>query len=273
VYDNKEATDAVWILASAGFIFLMQAGFALIESGSVSKKNRSAMLMKNLFNVIVTALAFWLSGYGLAFATPEYFVGNSKQFFASSGFEHVAKDNYLHWVIQFAYATVVVAAFQGSLAERTNLSAYVIISFLLAAFVYPIILAWTWGEGWLHDKGFHDFAGSGVIHLVAGTAALWGAIFVGERRSTIRIREGREINKVGVNPKNQDIQNQLNEINPDFSGIAKRAFKNNEGENARNNHAFIVIGTLFVWAAYFFFVGGRTLGQFNPRAYNSAKII
>jgi ammonia channel protein AmtB len=98
-YTSDEATDAVWILASAGFIFLMQAGFALIESGSVSKKNRSAMLMKNLFNVIVTAIAFWLSGYGLAFATPEYFVGNSKQFFASSGFEHVPEDNYLHWVI------------------------------------------------------------------------------------------------------------------------------------------------------------------------------
>ena len=76
-YTEKEATDAVWILTSAGFIFLMQAGFTLVESGGVSKKNRSAMLIKNLFNVIVTAIAFWLSGYGLAFANPEYFVGNS----------------------------------------------------------------------------------------------------------------------------------------------------------------------------------------------------
>lgn len=123
----------------------MQAGFALVESGAVSKKNRSAMLIKNLFNVIVTAISFWLSGYGLAFATPKYFVGNSQQFFASYGFEHVKEDNYLHWIIQFAYATVVVSAFQGALAERTNLSAYVMISFLLASFVYPIILAWTWG--------------------------------------------------------------------------------------------------------------------------------
>ena len=77
VYTPEEGTNAVWVLTSAGFIFLMQAGFALVESGAVSKKNRGAMLMKNLFNVIVTAIAFWLSGYGLAFATPEYFVGNS----------------------------------------------------------------------------------------------------------------------------------------------------------------------------------------------------
>jgi len=89
----------VWVLTSAGFIFLMQAGFALVESGAVSKKNRSAMLIKNLFNVIVTAVAFWLSGYGLAFATPKYFVGNSQKFFASYGFEHVPEDNYLHWII------------------------------------------------------------------------------------------------------------------------------------------------------------------------------
>ena len=168
---------------------------------------------------------------------------------------------------------MVVSAFQGALAERTNLSAYVIISFLLASFVYPIILAWTWGRGWLFDKGFHDFAGSGVVHLVAGTTALWGAIFVGERRSKVRAREGHVLHKIQVNPKSSEIQHQLNEINPDFSNIAKKAFKNNEGELASNNNAFIVLGTLLIWTAYFFFVGGRTLGQFNPRAHNSAKII
>lgn len=155
---------------------------------------------------------------------------------------------------------MVVGAFQGALAERTNLSAYVIISFLLASFVYPIILAWTWGKGWLYDKGFHDFAGSGIVHLVAGTAALWGAICVGERRSKIRDREGHEVHKVNVNPKSADIQKELNEINPDFSLIAKKAFKNNQGELAGNNNAFIVFGTLLIWASYFFFVGGRTLG-------------
>ena len=120
-----------------------------------------------------------------------------------------------------------MSAFQGALAERTNLSAYVIVSFLLASFVYPIILAWTWGQGWLYDKGFHDFAGSGVVHLVAGTAALWGAIFLGERRSKVRSREANEIHRVKVNSNSHDIQHQLNEINPDFSDIAKKAFRNN----------------------------------------------
>ena len=148
------------------------------------------MLIKNLYNVAVTAIAFWLSGYGLAFGGADYFVGQDTNTFASYGFEQVAPDNYVHWVIQFAYATVVVASFQGALAERTQLFAYIVLSAVLAGFVYPIILAWTWGNGWLTVKGFHDFAGSGVVHLVAGTAAFWGAWIVGERRALVRQREG-----------------------------------------------------------------------------------
>jgi Amt family ammonium transporter len=101
----------VWILSSAGFIFLMQAGFTLVEAGAVTKKNRSAMLIKNLYNVIIAAVGFWLCGYGLAFASPEFFVGSQKGMFASYGFEGIQKDNYLHWIIQFAYCTVVVGAF------------------------------------------------------------------------------------------------------------------------------------------------------------------
>lgn len=99
MYTQPEAIDAVWTLVSAGFIFLMQAGFALVESGAVSKKNRSAILIKNLYNVVIAAVAFWLSGYGLAFASPEYFVGSQKSMFASYGFESIQKDNYLHWII------------------------------------------------------------------------------------------------------------------------------------------------------------------------------
>ena len=98
-------------MASAGFIFIMQAGFALTEAGSVSRKNRSAMLIKNIYNVAIAGIAFWLVGYGLAFANPEYFVGQSSKFFASYGFEKLKEDHYLTWVIQFAYCTVTVAIF------------------------------------------------------------------------------------------------------------------------------------------------------------------
>jgi hypothetical protein len=87
LYTNEEAINAVWILASAGFIFIMQAGFALIESGAVTKKNRTAMLVKNIYNVALCGILYWLFGYGLAFANPKYFVGSDPNVYTSYGFE------------------------------------------------------------------------------------------------------------------------------------------------------------------------------------------
>ena len=111
VYDEKQATNAVWILSSAGFIFFMSAGFALIEGGAVRKKNRHAMLIKNLFNGCIAAIAFWLFGYGFGFGQPKYFVGNDNYYYASWGFENLPADNYLYWDIQFAYCMVVVSIY------------------------------------------------------------------------------------------------------------------------------------------------------------------
>lgn len=88
-YTGDQATNAVWILSSAGFIFLMQAGFALVHAGVVTRKNRSAMLIKNIFNVALAGAVFWLAGYGLAFGGAKRFIGQGSKFFASFGFEQV----------------------------------------------------------------------------------------------------------------------------------------------------------------------------------------
>lgn len=95
MYTPQQGTDAVWILVSAAFIFFMTAGFTLIESGAVRRKNRSAILIKNLFNVVISIIAFWLVGYGFGFGNPEYFIGNSQNYYASYGFELLPADNYL----------------------------------------------------------------------------------------------------------------------------------------------------------------------------------
>jgi ammonium transporter, Amt family len=118
-YTVQQGVDAVWILVSAGFIFLQTAGYALIESGAVRRKNRSAVLIKNLFNIPIAIIAFWLVGYGLGFGEPANFIGKNSHFFASYGFEKIQQDHYLYWVIQFAYCMIVVTIYQGALAERT----------------------------------------------------------------------------------------------------------------------------------------------------------
>lgn len=89
----------------------MTAGFTLIESGAVRRKNRSAILIKNLFNVCIAIIAFWLVGYGFAFGNPLYFIGQDEQYYGSYGFEMIAQDHYLLWVIQFAYCMVVVTIY------------------------------------------------------------------------------------------------------------------------------------------------------------------
>jgi Amt family ammonium transporter len=89
----------------------MQAGFALIESGAVRRKNRSAVLIKNLFNGCIAIIAFWLVGYGFAFGNPNAFIGPDQYYYASFGFELIAQDNYVLWVIQLAYCLVTVSIY------------------------------------------------------------------------------------------------------------------------------------------------------------------
>ncbi|CDW80476.1 ammonium transporter [Stylonychia lemnae] len=270
VYTQKQGTDAIWILVSAGFIFFMTAGFTLIESGAVRYKNRSSVLIKNLFNVCICAIAFWLVGYGFAFGNPEYFIGNDQKFYSSYGFEQQEQDHYLLWVIQFAYCMIVVTVYQGALAERTQIAGYVIMTFLLAGFVYPVILAWTWGQGWLFDKGFHDFAGTGIVHLVGGTTGFWGAVVVGERQAKQRLRVQGAKEQPLLDDKTKRL---IGRRNADFNQIAQKHSKRNSHALIANNNTFIVLGTLIVITGYMFFTGGRTYSQFVPRTGAPAKII
>ena len=90
------------------------------------------------------------------------------------------------WVFQFAFAATSTTIVSGSLAERTQLPSYLAFSCLMTSLIYPVVVSWTWGGGWLGDandlgKGFHDFAGSGVIHMVGGAAGFAGAWILGPR--------------------------------------------------------------------------------------------
>jgi Amt family ammonium transporter len=88
----------------------------------------------------------------------------------------------------------------------------------------------------------------------------------------LRQREG-QFHKHEVDLRSREVQAELDDLHTDFSKVAKKHFKGNEGEVFRNNSGFIVLGSLLVWASYIFFVGGRTLSMFTPRSSSSAKII
>ena len=117
------------------------------------------------------------------------FIGT--KYFAGYGFDENSENIYIKWCLQFSFCATASTIVSGSLAERTRLSAYVFFSVLMTGFIYPVIVAWTWGGGWLDQLGFHDFAGSGIVHAVGGVAGFVGAAIVGRRYGKEKENEER----------------------------------------------------------------------------------
>ena len=128
------------------------------------------------------AIGFWLFGYAWAFGDVNGgFIGSSNNLYAASGFDNVPEDHFLNWTFRFSYVANSATITAGALAERCQLYTYIIFSFIQTSFIFPVTMAWTWGRGWLYVMGFHDFAGTCIVHVLGGAAAFWGAWILGER--------------------------------------------------------------------------------------------
>ncbi len=179
VADHDKALNTMFVLISGFLVFLMQCGFAMLTAGSVRTKNVKNVLIKNLLDACVGALAYYVFGYGFAYGTEEPFIGSS-QFLLSDGWNTDFTEFFFQWTFAATAATIV----SGSVAERTSFYAYLGYAFFLTAFVYPVVSHWVWGGGFLSDIfdiGMVDFAGCSVVHMVGGFAGLVGAILVGPR--------------------------------------------------------------------------------------------
>lgn len=184
--------DTVWVLISAMLVFIMQAGFALVESGFARTKNTVNILMKNLLDFSVGSLMFWTLGFGLMFGAGSYF--GEIDLFGMAGYgKDLSIPPTAFLIFQTMFCATSATIVSGAIAERTKFSAYLIYSLLLVAVVYPISGHWSWGGGWLSDLGFHDFAGSAVVHSVGGWCALVGAWVVGPRIGKYRNGKVRAI--------------------------------------------------------------------------------
>jgi len=184
---SNNAQDVHWLLYAGTLVFLMQAGFAMLCAGSIRAKNASNIMLKNLLDACVGALGFWSTGYALAYGKGNKIYGRA-QFFLSEGFD--GEGNYHSWFFQFAFAATAATIVSGAVAERCKMEAYAGYSWLLTAFVYPIVVHWVWSDsGFLSafrndpilGVGVVDFAGCGVVHMVGGIAAGIGAWILGPR--------------------------------------------------------------------------------------------
>lgn len=183
---NAYAIDNFFLFICAVLVLFMQAGFALVESGLNSAKNTVNILYKNLMDLSLGAILFFIIGYGLMYPGDAFTGGwfgfggfgiGSEAPEAVGGNLHPAVD----FLFQVAFAATAATIVSGAVAGRMKFQAYLIYSAVITAFIYPISGMWKWGGGWLNELGFYDFAGSLVVHALGGFAGLAAAIVLGPR--------------------------------------------------------------------------------------------
>ena len=167
--------NGVWLFIAGMLCFLLQAGFGLLEVGSIRAKNAQNVLLKNILDACVAAIAYWMVGFGLAFGEGgNPFMGLS--FFFLAGY-----DDYVSFFFFYVFAGTTATIVSGAVAERCRFRAYLIYSFVLTGFIYPVVSHWVWSEdGFFYGKVI-DFAGGGAVHMVGGIAAFTGAWILGPR--------------------------------------------------------------------------------------------
>ncbi len=184
------ALDNFVLFIAAVLVFLMQAGFAMVESGFNSSKNVVNILFKNSMDLCVGVLLFFFVGFGIMY--PDLYEGYTMMIPGWLGFGGVGLDAYkpaadrtfspeTDWLFQAVFAATAATIVSGAVAGRMKVGGYMIYSAILTGLIYPISGYWKWGGGWCAEMGFQDFAGSAVVHGVGGFAGLAGAIVLGPR--------------------------------------------------------------------------------------------
>lgn len=221
----KVGIDTAWVLLTGFLVFFMQTGFALLETGMIRQTGAVNALLENFVDAGLTALCWWVVGFGIAFGAD-----NGSGLFGTTLFAPgMAELNtnygtlnigvFTMFFFQFAFAATASTITTGSMAERTDFIGDLIYSALIAIFIYPVIVHWIWGGGWLSMQGFHDFAGSTAVHTVGGVIALIGAWMLGPRPGRV----------FGSPPK-------------------------------PHNLAYATLGTMILWFGWYGFNPGSTLG-------------
>jgi ammonium transporter, Amt family len=241
----KVAMDTLWVVITACLVFFMNAGFATLEAGLCQAKNAVNILAKNFIVFAVASIAFWAFGFGLMFGDGTPFIGQNGWFLGgvdsspAIGAAYQGVFSSLNWTgvpllakffFQLVFAGTAATIVSGAVAERIKFLSFIVFSFILVAFIYPVGGHWAWGGGWLGTAGFKDFAGSTVVHSIGGWAALAGVFILGPR-----------LGKYGADGKIKPIP--------------------------AHNMGLATIGTFILWLGWFGFNPGSTMAaDFNAIA-------
>ncbi|MDR2020839.1 MAG: ammonium transporter [Treponema sp.] len=181
---ERTTLDYVWIVIGSALVFMMQAGFAMVESGLTRSKNSINVAIKNLTDYGISTMVFWIAGFGLMFGASLGGVLGSSFFLFNPSSTWPA----VFLLFQAVFCSTSATIVSGAVAERMRFSSYIISTILLSALVYPVFGHWAWGgalegtaSGWLAKRGFVDFAGSTVVHSMGGWISLAILIVIGPR--------------------------------------------------------------------------------------------
>ena len=225
--------DTLWVLFAAVLVFFMNLGFAAVESGFARSKNTVNILSKNFIVFAVSSIGFMLLGWGLMFGGANPIIGTEHLFILgkSNDFYNDTLTSYVpfwgKFFFQLVFCGTAATIVSGAVAERVKYLSFIVFSFVLTIFIYPIVGHWIWGGGWLANLGFMDFAGDTVVHSVGGWAALAGAMILGPRHG-----------KYDKDGKPQAIPG--------------------------HNLSLAVIGLFILWLGWFGFNPGSTMSFQNP---------
>jgi Amt family ammonium transporter len=200
--DASDSTDTVasinaintaWTLIAAFLVFAMQVGFVMLESGFARERESVNILVEGIADTCICGILFWAIGFAFMFedgygliGTHGFFLQGLPATYGSTGVPLLA-----FWVFQFAFADTASTVTSGAMVGRCGFIGDILYSIGVTGFIYPIMGHWAWGpDGWLAIKGFHDFAGSTVVHTIGGTISLAGAIALGPRLGRVFRRDG-----------------------------------------------------------------------------------
>ncbi len=235
VSEVASAVDATWVMIAAILVIFMQAGFALLETGSTRMKNAGHVAGKTILTFGICSLAFWALGFGLTFGNGNSLIGLTGFFFngteeqAKAAFESLSYTTIpagIKFLFQLGFVGVSLAIAWGGFAERAKLSVYFVFGVLFTVLIYPVVGHWVWGGGWLAKLGMQDFAGSTVVHLQGAVAALAATILLKPR----------------IGKYNKDGSSNL------IPG---------------HNQVYTVLGVMILWVGWFGFNAGSTFGSLS----------
>ncbi|MCT4597091.1 MAG: ammonium transporter [Vallitalea sp.] len=183
--------NSMWVLIASIFVFLMHAGFAMVEVGFTQSKNAVNIIMKNFVTVSIGVLCYFFLGYSIMYgADIGGVIGTDMVMLMKRPIEINGISFEAFFFFQAIFAATCATIVSGAMAERTKFTSYMVFCFVATIFIYPIIGHWIWGGGFLAEQfGFRDFAGGTAVHAVGGFCAFIGAYMVGPR--TGKYRKGK----------------------------------------------------------------------------------